>query len=181
MSEGSITRLINEANEGRPGAEDRLFNRVYTELQAIANARLARERETGDLPRSGELVNDAYARLSELEFQDRLHLFRTYAGCMRRILIDRARQRKRHPELRIATEPTAPQSADAALDAETVQRLVDRLREQDAALAEVVELRYFGGLSTPDIAEILRLSERTVTRRWTDASEHLRRWLADEE
>lgn len=181
-----ITTLLKAWRHGDDGAADRLAPLVYDQLRGLARGYLRRER--GDaLLESRVLVHEAYVRLVEgpdVDWKDRTHFFAIAARIMRRILIDAARARaaaKRGGDLqRIAPSSgvdldaiPAPQSSTAdqwcALDdALTALATLDRRRSQ------VVELRFFGGLSVEETAAVLQVSPQTVMRDWKLA----RAWLA---
>ena len=179
---GEVTRVLADLHgPNRHEALDRLVSLVYSELGAIAQARLRHERPEHTLEASA-LVHEAYLRLlggGYPAWNDRQHFFRAAAEAMRRILIEHARSRVRTKRggkrvqvpltgLDLATEqdPTELLALDHA---------IRRLRDQDPQAAEIVELRFFGGLSVEETAQTLEVSERTVKREWAVA----RAWLYD--
>jgi len=179
MTDGSITRLLRELEQGDPTAPDRLFARVYDELKAIARAELAGEQGERD---SGELVHDAYVRMSEAALVNRKHLFFAYARQMRQILVERAR--RANADKRGGGRPTisllecdaeAPDDP-VTVDPTEVDALLQRLHEAAPREAEVVTLRYFGGLSDRVIGEVLGIDARTVRRDWASAKQRLVVW-----
>ena len=182
MDEGSITKLLHEVESGRPGAEDRLFERVYAELRALARARLAGERPDAADGAVTDLVHDAYRRVGAEGLKNRLHLFFTYARAMRQILTDRARRRdtlKRggdRQRVTLSLEAVAGGDPTSALDVIEVAELLERLRAEAEREADIVELRFFGGLAVADIASLLDVSERTVRNDWFSARRRLARW-----
>ncbi|MEM1115270.1 MAG: ECF-type sigma factor [Bacteroidota bacterium] len=171
-----ITRLLDRARDGDPEAVDRLIPLVYDELRALA--RRQRQRQGADETlNTTALVHEAYEKLARGSFADRQHFFRIAARAMREVLIGHARHHGRAKrgggarplpltEAALAT-PAAPEHLLALDEALT------RLGALDARQAEVVELRYFTGLTIPEAAEVLGLSPATVKRDWTAA----RAWL----
>lgn len=185
MEPGSITRLLHDLAQRVDGAEDRLFARVYDELRRMAAARVREGgRNAPDSPE--ELVHEAYARLADHDFESRRHLFFAYTRAMRQILVERAR-RKQLPNMdgEAATVDVAKGSPNdelatcrSEIDVVEVAALVERLKNVAPREADVVMLRFFGGLREADIAEILRVDERTVRRDWASARERFRAWTA---
>lgn len=179
-----FTRIL-EASEGLSRREllERLVPIVYDELRVLAAAQLRRERADHTLQPTS-LVNEAYLRLlgDELpRWNDRPHFFRAAARAMRRILVDHARKRsslkRGGAPIRVSLDQIGPPSWD---EPETMLALHDallRLEEQDPRAAEVVQLRYFAGMSVTQTAEALDVSERTVKREWTIARAWLRNAL----
>ena len=179
---GEITRLLASVAEGSDTARDALAARVYAELRRIAVARLREERRDS-LGVTG-LVHEAFLRLDQtrsMSFTDRRHYFGAAAKAMRRILIDRARY---HHSLKRPDLAGALPIEEAGVVIEGVRpehildldRALDALSRHDPALARLVQLKYFAGLGTAEIAELLETSQRTVERRWQTA----RAWLATE-
>jgi RNA polymerase sigma factor (TIGR02999 family) len=168
-----------------------VFDLIYDQLKAVARARLAVEREGHTLSATA-LVHEAYFRLAEqerVEWQSRAHFLAVAAQAMRRILIDYARHRNaaRHEGRR----PHVPLEAAAAwpdpsmlTDAQVTELIalddaLERLAAFDARGAEVVQYRFFGGLTNPEIAEVLGVSGVTVRRSWTMSKAWLRGQLGD--
>lgn len=186
-NEGSITRLLAEVAEGRAGAEDRLFVRVYDELRVMASARLGDERAFSGGGGPGGLVHDAYARVVGETLVNRRQLFFMYARAMRQILVDRARRNlaakrggDRHRVMR-DPETMADEFAGPGLDVMDIDDLLTKLRVASEREADVVELRYFGGLSDTVVGQLLGVSGAArcgTTGR--AARERLRGWLADD-
>ena len=176
-----VTSILSDMGEGnRQEAMGRLVPLVYQELRAMAQAHLRDERLDHSLQATA-LVHEAYLRLlgGDRPWNDRRHFFRAAAEAMRRILIEHARKRGRvkrggqqvRVELRnvdVATE----QDLDELLALDDAFR---RLQEKDPEAAEVVELRFFGGLSVEETAKAMEVSQRTVKREWAFA----RAWLYD--
>ncbi len=174
-----ITKLLKDWSGGDATALDKLIPLVYDELHRLAHQHMRRER-AGHLLQTSALINEAYLRLadqSEVTFENRAHFFGIAARLMRQILVDEARQRnsaKRgggaiHISLADATGVAQEQAANVvALD-----DALKRLERIDARQGEIVELRFFGGLSIDETAEALKVSPGTVMRDWTFA----RAWL----
>lgn len=185
MSDGTITRLLHEVESGVTGAEDRLFERIYAELRRMARARLANERVDAAAGESGDLVHEAYQRIGEQDFQNRRHLFTAYARTMQRILVDRARRErslKRGGDRRRVSineaEARTGATGEEGFDAVDVAAALKRLRAESPGAADVLRLRYFGGLSRRDISEVLGVDERTVHNDLLRARRRLTAWLA---
>ena len=180
--QGDVTRILAELRgPRRVEALDQLVSLVYSELRAVAQTHLRRERPDHSLEASA-LVHEAYLRLLGGDYptwNDRQHFFRAAAEAMRRILIEHARSRVRTK--RGGKQVRVPLSGlSLASDQDPTQILalddaIRRLREQDPQAAEIVELRFFGGLSVQETAQTLEVSERTVKREWAVA----RAWLYD--
>lgn len=173
----SLTQLLALAASGERAALDRVFEALYPDMRRIAHARLRGQRD--DALRTTALVNETFLRLvdaSQLVLADRKHFFAYAAKTMRNIIIDFARERlseRRGGGAAFATLDTG--IADSAVDADggtTLIRVNDALlalEAVDAALARVVEMRYFGGYSEAEIADLTNSSERTVRRQWDKA------------
>src|SRR5262245_8346953 len=185
MSE--VTQLLNAMDRGEQHAAAQLLPLVYDELRRLAAARLAAE-PSGNTLQPTALVHEAYLRLVGTpdgdQWDHRGHFFAAAAEAMRRILIDQARQKAtaRHGGAlrRHALDPDAADS-DAAANPETREDLLaldealDKLAAEDPVKADLVKLRYFVGLSLPEAAAALGLSQRTAGRQWAYARAWLRR------
>lgn len=185
---GEITRLLHRWTAGDESAADELLPKVYDELRRLAGSYLRRERPDHTLPPTG-LVHEAYLRLAATEpaalsVANRVHFFALAARAMRRILVDHARRhaarRRIGPRERTSFEEAGAFDRGRAsfLEVLEVHDALDRLREDHPRQAELVELRYFGGLSEPEAAEVLGVSRPTVARDWRLARLLLRRLLA---
>ncbi|WP_217808675.1 ECF-type sigma factor [Derxia lacustris] len=175
---GEVTRLIERARDGDRAAFDRLFELLYPELRQIAHRRLARSGRDG-LMQTTALVNECYLKFAQREAlapADRAHFLAYSATVMRSVIVDAARLAgsarrggdAEHVELDTAHIDALPDSS-AAQEILAVHGALDELAGIDARLAQVVELRYFGGMADAEIAEALGLSTRTVTRDWDKA------------
>ena len=163
-------------------ASDRaLLELVYNELHRLASSFLRQERP-GHTLQTSALVNEAYLRLrnaSCMHFEDRQHYVRIASRAMRRVLVDHARRRrrqKREAGERVDLDRVAVIDPPNLEEYLTIDTALQKLAEMDARQAEIVELRFFGGLSVPETAEILAISEKTVKREWAVA----RAWLRGE-
>jgi len=179
-----IGRIL-DASDGLSRHEvlERLAPVVYDELRVLAAAQLRWERPDHTLQPTA-LVNEAYVRLlgdKRPPWTDRSHFFRAAARAMRRILTDHARKRrslKRGGEpIRVSFDKIGPQSWNEPEEMLALDDALLRLEERDPRAAEVVQLRYFAGLSVAQTAEALEISERTVKRDWTVARAWLRNAL----
>ncbi len=175
-----LTHLLRSVQSGGDDARGLLYERVYRELKAIAGSQLVGERP-GHTLQTTALVNEAYLRLmpGDEHWQNRAHFFGSAARAMRRILVDHAR---RHQSLKRGGEAERVTIGDLAiatdepdLDLLALDQALDALAEDEPRLAEVVNLRYFGGLSLAETAKLLGISLATVKRDWTFA----RAWLLE--
>ena len=187
--EPGITRLLHEWRGGNTEALQRLIPLVYRELHTLAARYLSHERRDHTLQTTA-LVNEAYLKLAgqrDVDWQNRAHFFGIAAQLMRRILVDHARRDRRvkrgggaaHIPLDDMDPPSAAAPVDAA-DAYALDRALSRLEAFDPQQGRVVELRYFGGMTIDETAEVLSLSPATVKREWSVARAWLYRELADE-
>jgi RNA polymerase sigma factor (TIGR02999 family) len=180
---GNVTRLLLEWKRGDPAALDRLLPVVYAELRRIASRRLRRER-SGHTLQPTALVHEAYLRLvqaPEVDWRDRAHFFAVAARVMRQVLVDHARTRdaaKRGGGAhKVAIEEVAEPRVSVDVDLLALDQALGRLTDLDPEQARVVELRYFGGLTIEETAEVMNVSPATVKRDWTLAKAWLRREL----
>ena len=185
-SQRDITALLLAWRAGDDEALVELMPLVYRELREIAGHLLRREWSARVLETSA-LVNEAYLRLIDLErigWENRTHFFAMSARIMRRVLVDHARfhqRRKRGGDaLRVETAELRGLSDEQPPDVIAVDEAMRELAEHDAQLAEIVELRFFGGLDRNEIAEVMGMSSATVTRRWYAARAWLIRYLSEE-
>jgi RNA polymerase sigma factor (TIGR02999 family) len=173
---GELTELLDAARNGQPGAVDQVIALTYRELRELAHQRLRRSPRS-TLLETGALVNECYMRLvkvGELNATDRTHFLGYAARVMRSIVVDFARQRLAQrrggdaPHITAGTDIPDP----AAASEEEIVRVDDALQELarlDARLVQVVELKYFGGLNSEEIAAALGIAERSVRRDWQKA------------
>jgi RNA polymerase sigma factor (TIGR02999 family) len=175
------TQLLLAARDGRSEATERLFAHLYEELRALAHLHLSAHRPLATLE-TGGLLHEAYLRLVDrgrITPADRAHFFAIAAQAMRFVLLDRARARQRQkrggraPDLPLE-EALAVEAADhQAAELLALDRALDHLRSYSERLAEVVEYRFFGGLTYEEIAALTDRSVATVERDWARA----RMWL----
>jgi len=182
-----ITRLLRLWNGGDAAALEGLTPLVYRELHRLAVRYMGRERPDHTLQATG-LINEVFVRLIDwqnVQWQNRSHFFGVSAQVMRRILVDYARSRlyaKRGGNLRPVSLDEIPASLDNNLtDLLAVDMALTRLAALDPRTAQVVELRYFGGLSVDETAEVLKVSSITVIRSWNFAKVWLLRELYGEQ
>lgn len=177
-----ITGLLQAWSGGDRGALERILILVYPELRKIAQRCLTNER-SGHTLQATALVNEAYLRfvgIQQIEWQDRAHFFAVAARLMRRILVDYARSKgsaKRGADAR-RVDFNEALVVSAELDPALVRMddALNQLATVDSRKAQIVEMRYFGGLSAEDIATVLGVSVQTVHRDWSFAKS----WLARE-
>jgi RNA polymerase sigma factor (TIGR02999 family) len=177
-----VTRILSDVAQGDPQAAERLLPLVYDELRKLAAARMAAE-NPGNTLSATALVHEAYLRLvapaNEKQWDHRGHFFAAAAEAMRRILVDRARRKaaaKRGGEhARIDLDPDLAAAPEVHEDLLALDAALDQLAVEYPQHAEVVKLRYFAGLTLPDAATALGISERTAGRHWAFARAWLRR------
>jgi len=182
-----VTQLLVEWRKGDGGAFDKLVPLVYDELRRIAGRYMIRERADHTLQTTA-VVNEAYLRLvgqQNIEWQNRAHFFAIAAQVMRHLLVDHARSRKyakRGGDARQVTlDEAALISAGRNPDLLALDRALDKLAAIDERKSKIVELRYFGGLSVEETAEVLGLSAITIKREWGRAKAWLYRALTEGE
>jgi RNA polymerase sigma factor (TIGR02999 family) len=179
-----VTQLLLAWNDGDQVARDELMSVVYQELRRLAHHYMRRESPGHTLQTSG-LVNEAFLRLvdqRDVQWRNRAHFFGIAAQMMRRILVDYARSRRYakrgggvpHLSLDEALIVSDERTAEVVALDETLQRLA----EIDPRKSRIVELRFFGGLSIEETAEVLAVSPGTVMRDWTLAKAWLRREMS---
>jgi RNA polymerase sigma factor (TIGR02999 family) len=178
-----VTRILSQIDAGDPSAAEQLLPLVYDELRKLAAARLAHEKP-GQTLQATALVNEAYVRLVDVSrvqhWNGRGHFFAAAAEAMRRILVENARRKSRlkhgsqfdRVDVELAELPT--RMADDELLA--LDEALEKLRQEDAVKAQLITLRYFGGLTIEQAAEVLNISRVTAYRYWTFA----RAWLYQE-
>ena len=181
-----VTRLLQAWSEGDQSALDRLIPLVYQELHRLAHHYMVRER-SGHTLQTTALLNEAYLRMvdsAKPSWQSRTHFYAVSAQVMRRILVDWARSRqalKRGGEAQPLELDEALVVADApGADLVALDDALKALAAFDPRKSEVVELRFFGGLSVEETAEVLKVSPETVMRDWKFAKSWLRRELSKE-
>jgi RNA polymerase sigma factor (TIGR02999 family) len=178
---GDITLLLQKWSGGDPRALDQLMPIVYNELRILAASSL-RSESTSVTLQSTALVHEVYLRLvgqNRVEFHSRKHFYGAVAQIIRRILVDRARERKAAKRgggaEKIALEDAFAVPLPGEVDVSDLDQALSVLDGFDPGKARLVELRYFAGLSIPETAEVLGVSPTTVKREWAIA----RAWLFD--
>jgi RNA polymerase sigma factor (TIGR02999 family) len=181
----NITHLLKEWSEGDEQALDRLTPLVYEELRRQAARYLRRERR-GHSMQTTALINEAYLRLidaKEVHWQGRAHFFAIAANLMRRILVDHARRRDAEKrggsQIRLTLDHTIAVAKQSDVDLMAIDEALTRLAAIDPQQAQVVELRFFSGLSVEETAAALGISPRTVKRDWSVARAWLRREIGE--
>jgi RNA polymerase sigma-70 factor, ECF subfamily len=179
-----VTRLLVAWSNGDQAARDELMAVVYHELHRLAHHYIKRESPGHTLQTSG-LVNEAYLRLvdqKDVHWRNRAHFFGIAAQMMRRILVDYARSRgyaKRGGGAhKVSLDEALIVSDERAAEVVALHEAMERLAEIDPRKSQLVELRYFGGMSIEETAEVLAVSSGTVMRDWTLAKAWLRRELS---
>ena len=174
-----VTQLLGDWRNGEPGALEKLIPLVQPELQRLAHHYMSRERP-GHTLQTTALIDDAYLQLAEKErpdWQNRAHFFAAAAQLMRRIMVDHARQRQALKRgggaLRVTLDEAAAVTQTRADELLALDEALEKLATFDERKAQVVELRYFGGLTMEEIADVLKIHVNTATRDWTAA----RAWL----
>jgi len=173
---------LSQIESGDPAAAEQLLPLVYDELRRLAAQRMTQE-NPGQTLQATALVHEAYLRLVDHQplqhWEGRGHFFAAAAEAMRRILVDRARRKaavKRGGDLaRVALEPELAAAPELQEDLVALDAALDQFAAEYPVQAELVMLRYFGGLSLSDAAATLGLSERTAGRHWAFARAWLRR------
>ena len=184
QSEG-VTQLLLEWGAGDKAALDELLPLVFDELHRLARGYLRRERPQHTLQPTA-LVNEAYLRLvdqAHVRWQNRAHFFGIAANLMRQILVDHARERAADKRGGPAQQRLSLTQAERVVRQQEVDVLaldeaLDKLAAFDAQQGRVVELKFFGGLTIEEIAEVLGISHATVEREWKLARAWLRRELS---
>ena len=178
---GRITTLLSAWGSGDQAALDELMPLVYEELRRLARRRLRRERQGHSLQTTA-LVNEAYLRLVDvrrIRWQDRAHFFAMSARLMRRILVEFARARgslkRGGRDRRVSFDEALTLSSERAPDLTALDDALSALAAVDQRKSQVVEMRFFGGLTVDETAEALAISRETVIRDWNVAKAWLLR------
>jgi len=186
MPETEITLLLNQLSGGDRGAFDRLFSLVYDELRRLASHYMRHERRDHTLQTTA-LVNEAYVRLVNRDqggWKTRLHFFAVASTVMRHVLVDHARARnsaRRGGGIpHVSLDGAAVITEERADEILAIDRALDELAALDRRQAQVVELRYFGGLTLAEAADFLSTSPDTVSRDWNSAKAFLYRRIGGE-
>jgi RNA polymerase sigma factor (TIGR02999 family) len=174
-----VTKLLCQWRDGDPHALESLIPLVQPELQRLAQHYMSRERP-GHTLQTTALLDDAYLQLAEkgdVRWENRAHFFAVAAQIMRRIMVDHARQRhalkRGGGAIKITLDECAAVTETRAAELLALDEALEKLAAADQRKAKVVEMRYFGGLTMEEIADVLKIHVNTVTRDWTAA----RAWL----
>ena len=174
-----VTQLLCDWRSGDRAALEKLIPLVQPELQRLAHQYMSRER-SGHTLQTTALLDDAYLQLADKthpQWQNRAHFFAVAAQLMRRIMVDHARQRQALKRgggaIRVTLDEAAAVTQTRADELLALDEALEKLATFDRRKAEVVEMRYFGGLTMEEIAEVLKVHVNTVARDWTAA----RAWL----
>jgi RNA polymerase sigma factor (TIGR02999 family) len=174
-SPGSITRLLVDWRDGDKGALDRLIPLVYKEMRRLAGYYMRRQRADHTLQTSA-LINEAYLRLIDhknMRWENRAHFYAVAAQAMRRILVDHARsrgyQKRGGGALKVSFDEAVIGAQERAGELIVLDDALKDLAAIDPRKSQIVELRYFGGLSVDETAEVIGVSPVTVMREWRSA------------
>jgi RNA polymerase sigma factor (TIGR02999 family) len=185
-SPGAVTALLRAWGDGDDGALEQLTPLVEAELRRLARGYMGRERR-GHTLQATALVNEAFLRLTDtrrIRWQDRAHFLGISARLMRRVLVDHARARGYRKRgggaQRVTLSEGLATSPEPALDIVALDRALEALAAVDARKSRTIELRFFGGLSVEETAEVLHVSPDTVKRDWRLAKLWLLRELEGE-
>jgi len=180
---GDVTHILERVEQGDPKAADQLLPLVYEELRKLAAVRMANEK-AGQTLQPTALVHEAWLKIAgdgNEHYANRRHFFKAAATAMQQILIDNARrkQRLKHGANQIGEELHESRIAVAVPSEEllAVDEALAALAREDPEAAEVVQMRYFVGMTVPEIAGALGLSPRTVDRHWAFARAWLKRTI----
>ncbi len=178
-----VTQLLIQLTEGKPDALERILPLIYDELRSLASNYLNREYRKNHTLQPTALVHEAYLRLVDQKaarWESRSHFFGAAANIMRQILVDHARSHKAEKrggefEKVQLDDSIIIAAKDKDFELLALDQALEELAEFDAQKSRIVELRYFGGLSVEETAEVLGVSEITVKRHWRVA----KLWLYD--
>lgn len=184
MSAPNITKILQSWSEGDQNSLEQLIPLVYQELHRLAHRALAKNSQ-GNSVQTTALVHEAYLRLidvKQVKWQDRIHFFAVSANLMRNILVDFARQRlsqKRGGELtHVELDEALNFSPEKGNDLVALDEVLTELAKLNERQSKIVELKFFGGLTEDEIAEVLKISPAAIRRDWQVARAWLYRELA---
>lgn len=171
----NVTEILLQVKEGSDEAYNRLFSVVYSELKSIAFRQLSFERIGHTLSKT-DLVHEVFINLTDkdqIDWENRSHFYGVAAICMKQLLIDYARKRmakKRGGDLTRQTyiDELVPAEKDAK-EIISLDHAMQKLRNVDSRMADIVDYRFFGGLTIKETAEVMGISKNTVNREWTKA------------
>ncbi|MBC7927289.1 MAG: sigma-70 family RNA polymerase sigma factor [Bryobacteraceae bacterium] len=175
---GDITVLLRQVSGGVTGAHDQLMDLLYPDLKRLAEYRMNAERSDHTLQATA-LVNEFFLHIAKargIDWRDRMHFLAVASQAMRRFLIDYARSHnsERRGGKHVAVQLELLELVELPCDAVVIGQVLDRLASEEPRMAQVVDMRCFGGLTHGEIAQALGIDERTVKRDWKVA----RAWLA---
>ena len=184
-SSSPVTELLARWNHGDVSAREALVSLVYDELRRIARRCLAGQRNNHTLQPTA-LVHEAYLRLARrdsVDWQDRVHFFALAAQMMRHILVDHARKhsaaKRGGNAVTVVVDEASAVSDDGSLDLVALDNAMKQLAELDPRQLQIVELRFFGGLSIEETAAIVNISPATIKREWATARLWLHQAMSD--
>ena len=182
MTEPAVTQLLKEIQSGDKAALDQMLPLVYGELKKLASYQLRRERSNHTLQPTA-LVHEAYMRLinqREVDWRDRAHFFGLASQMMRRILVNHALANKAEKrggsEVILSLDEVLNFSAQPGVDITLLDDALNRLERIDPQQSKIIELRFFGGLTVEEVAEVLNISSSTIKREWRIA----KAWLYEQ-
>jgi len=182
MRSHQVTQLLQEWSEGDESAFARLMPLVHDELHRLAHQHMRRE-SAGHVLQTSALINEAYLRLvdqPQIRWQDRAHFFGIAARLMRHILVDEARKRNAAKRggsfIQVPLDEANAVVQEQAANVASLDDALQKLETMDERQGKIVELRFFGGLSIEETANVLKVSPGTVMRDWTFA----RAWLRNQ-
>lgn len=181
-----VSQLLVAARDGDRRAADQLLPYVYDELRVLA-AEMMREERTDHTLQATALVHEAYLKLvdqTRVQWRDRAHFFAVAAQALRRILVDHARThrsaKRGHGRAKLSVQDELAASYERELDLVALDEALAELTSSHPRHAQIVEMRFFTGLTVPEIAAVLGVATRTVERKWRFARAWLRQALAGE-
>ncbi len=181
----AVTQLLSDLQSGKRGAADELLPLVYNELRRIAASYMRRERADHTLQATA-LVHEAYLQLvdqTRIDWKNRAHFFGVAAQLMRRILVEHARshhaQKRGGDANKIALDDIINYFPQKEVTLVALDDALKELERLDARQSRIVELRFFGGLTTEEVAEVVGISTATVEREWRAARAYLHSQLAE--
>jgi RNA polymerase sigma factor (TIGR02999 family) len=183
--EDSVTQLLGEVRDGHSAAWDRIYALLYEDLHRIARSQLRQAKGGQHSPTS--LISETWLRLAHanLSADNRMHLTSLIARAMRYVLIDQARRilsqkRGEGAQMLSLDHALAVSTGVPLLQLLQMDQALDALSKLDERAAKVVELRYFGGMKESEIATLLGVTERTISREWRKARAYMRAYLGDD-
>jgi len=183
MNTGEVTQLLRSWSDGDENAREALWPLIYDHLRKLAAELMAGER-IGHTLQPTALVGEAYLRLADqrrMRYRDRIHFFAMASRTMRRVLVDHARGKKRQKRdggTRVPIEIALDREGTSVAGVDELDEALTRFEVIDREKAKIVELKFFGGLTNDQVADVMQCSERTVRRHWDVAKLWLFRELS---